>query len=337
MFFVPRWHSQARKRWAPSAAVGRWLVVASIIVSVGLLSFGIVVLSNMRESEWGRALQSTANVAAAIEGDIARNIELYDLSLLTIVDNLALPEVQQMSPTARQRILFGRATTANHLGGILVINNDGNAIANSHNLQPRWNDYSHREYFRMHRDNPDVGLFISRPFLSNSGKYVIALSRRLPNHDGSFAGVVVGALRVSYFQELFERVSLGPNAGMGVYRTDGALIARFPFRAEEIQSSIGKTALLQQAQAEPKGHREVTASMDGIKRLYSYRRISDLPLVVAVGIPTHEIYARWRQLAWTVGLVEVLLAAVTIGFAAVMSIVLRKKTIFGPNYAAATR
>lgn len=326
MIFAPRWHSQVREKWTLSAAVGRWLIVCGVVLSVGVLSFGATVLSNMRESERARALQSTANVATAIEGDIARNIELYDLSLLTIVDCLKLPEVQQMSPSVRQQILFGRATTANHLGGILVVDDKGNVIANSHNLQPRWNGYSHREYFRKHQDNPNLGLFIGRPFLSNSGKYVITLSRRLSRPDGSFAGVVVGALRVTYFQELFERASLGPNAGMGVYRMDGTLIARYPFREQDMRLSIGKTALLQQAETEPTGHLEATAWMDGIRRLYSYRRVNDLPLVVAVGIPTQEIYAWWRQFAWTFGLVETLLAVMTIGFAAVMSIVLHKKS-----------
>lgn len=333
MFFPPSWHSSVRESWTPSAAVVRTLVAAGLIVSAGLLTFSTIAFSDMRDAEREHALQSTTNVAASLEGNIARNIEFYDLSLQTVIDNLALLEVQQMSPAARHQVLFGRASAANHLGGILVINEDGHATINSHNLQPRWNDYSHREYFRVHRDNPDIGLFISRPFRSNSGKYVITLSRRLSDADGSFAGVVVGALRVSYFQELFERVTLAPNAAMGVYRLDGTLLARFPFNAQDMRFSVGKTPMLQQAAAEPIGHREVTAAPDGVRRLYSYRRIGDQPLVVVVGIPVAEIYARWWHLAWSVGLVELLLVAATIGFALATSFAFRKKLAAEKNAA----
>ena len=47
------------------------------------------------------------------------------------------------------------------------------------------------EYFQVHRDQPDVGLYISRPML-HRGAYSIVLSRRITAEDGSFLGVVAG-------------------------------------------------------------------------------------------------------------------------------------------------
>ena len=65
------------------------------------------------------------------------------------------------------------------------------------------------EYFQVHRDNPDVGLFISRPML-HRGAYSIVLSRRITGADGSFLGVVAGSIRFSYFHDLFGRLTPRP-------------------------------------------------------------------------------------------------------------------------------
>ena len=44
---------------------------------------------------------------------------------------------------------------------------------------------SDEDYFKIHRDNPNAGLFISRPMLFR-GAYAIVLSRRLTDQDGGF-------------------------------------------------------------------------------------------------------------------------------------------------------
>jgi hypothetical protein len=173
------------------------------------------------------------------------------------------------------------------------------------------------------RDNPNVGLFIGRPFITNSGKYVIALSRRLSHRDGSFAGVVVGIIKLSYFQELFSRVSLGPDGSIGIYRTDGILISRFPLRDRDIGFNIGRNAQMFQKQT---GSQYVTTAItDGVRRLYSSRRIGDLPLVVALGTSIDSIYAPWRKQAWAIGIMGVLLVALaTIGLAGLVAAAIRR-------------
>lgn len=300
-----------------------WMIGASILVAVASLSFGVAVLLELRKSEWARVLQADASNVSAIAADIARDIELYDLSLRAVADDLAIPEVKQMDPQTRQAILFEPNATAKQLGGILVINESGHAVANSHDLRPRFNDYSHREYFRVPRDNPNVGLFIGRPFITNSGKYVIPLSRRLSHHDGSFAGVVVGIIKLGYFEELFSRLSLGPDGSIGIYRTDGILISRFPLRDRDIGFNVGRSAQMFQKQT---GNQYVTtAIIDGVKRLYSSRQIGEFPLVVALGTSIDRIYAPWRKQAWVIGIVGLLLALATIGLATFASAAIRSE------------
>ena len=63
-------------------------------------------------------------------------------------------------------------------------------------LDPAPEYRSDEEYFQIHRDQPDAGLFISRPMLHH-GAYAIVLSRRITGADGRFLGVVAGSIRFS--------------------------------------------------------------------------------------------------------------------------------------------
>src|SRR3974390_1402627 len=104
---------------------GTWLIAASIVVALGLWVLGAVVLSDMRQSDYQQARQSAENIASTIETDIARNIELYDLSLRAVVDNLRHPELDFLSAELRQLVLFDRAASAQYLGSIRVTDHTG--------------------------------------------------------------------------------------------------------------------------------------------------------------------------------------------------------------------
>jgi hypothetical protein len=113
-------------------------------------------------------------------------------------------------------------------------------------------DRSDEEYFTVHRDQPDAGLFISRPML-HRGAYAIVLSRRITGDDGRFLGVVAGSIRFSYFHDLFGRLHLGPNDVITVLRRDGTVIMRTPFDLDVIGKNLGHLPGVQRALSEPSG------------------------------------------------------------------------------------
>src|SRR5262249_25514873 len=153
------------------------------------------------------ARQSLENLAATIDADIGRNIELYDLSLRAVASNMVLPEINDVSKAIRHLILFDHAATAKYFGAIQVFDAEGRLQIDASTLDPIPEDRDDEEYFQVHREKSDVGLYISRPML-HRGAYSIVLSRRISGNDGSFLGVVAGSIRFSYFHELFGRLNL---------------------------------------------------------------------------------------------------------------------------------
>src|SRR5438067_1535308 len=95
--------------------LGRRLNSARTWICLGILApLGMVVVSglmllDLRQDVWDKAEQTSKNLLQVLERDIARNIEMYDLSLRAVVDNLKAPGVDKLSPALRQLVLFDRA------------------------------------------------------------------------------------------------------------------------------------------------------------------------------------------------------------------------------------
>ncbi len=67
----------------------------------------------------------------AVEHDITHMIELYDLSLQSVVDGLKLPGIGALDAAMRNEVLFDRAATARFLGPLQVVNEAGRVTIDS--------------------------------------------------------------------------------------------------------------------------------------------------------------------------------------------------------------
>src|SRR6185503_2815586 len=219
-----------RRRWRLSAKL---LMASSIATVIGFSTICASVMLDMRRGEEELARQTLENLAAGIDADISRNIELYDLSLRAVASNLVMPEIKGVSKEIQHLILFDHAATAKHFGVIQVFDAQGRLTHDAASLDPASENRGDEEYFQVHRANPDLGLYVSRP-LVRRGAYSIVLSRRITGADGRFLGVVVGSIRFSYCHDLFGRLTLNPGDTSTVLRRDRTIIMRTPFDLEVI-------------------------------------------------------------------------------------------------------
>ena len=289
------------------------LVAGAVLVVLGVIALTSWMLWDAHRAAWESAVRSQENVATAFEQDIARNLETYDLSLQAAIEGLRLDYIWKVSPAERHLILFDRAASAKHLGAILVLDERGNPLADSRDADTGIN-LGDRDYFLVHRDNPDVGLYISAPFRSRlTGQWSIGLSRRLNKPDGSFAGVVVGTLRLGFFRDLFDSVDLSPDVRIGLFQPDRRMVIGRPFAEANIGRDFSVAPLWRAYARSHQGVFEDASALDSIRRLFVYRQIGNYPLVLSVGVGTETIFAEWRQKAILVGLaIAVLIAVATV-------------------------
>jgi diguanylate cyclase (GGDEF)-like protein len=299
---------KASRPWRLSAKL---LIVSSVATVIGFSAICASVMIDMRRGEEELARQTLENLASGIDADISRNVELFDLSLRAVASNMEAPEISQVSKPIRQLILFDHAASAKHFGAIQVFDAEGKLTVDASTMDPAPENRSDEEYFQVHRDQPDAGLFISRPMLHH-GAYAIVLSRRISGADGSFRGVVAGSVRFSYFHDLVSRLNLGPNDVISVLRRDGTVIMRTPFDLDVIGKNISHFPGVQRVLSEPSGSYSGIVTATHPSRLYVWRD-GTRPLIVVVGKPWSDILKLWRTEATRIGAIMLALISFVLG------------------------
>lgn len=304
----------ARRPWRISAKL---LIISSVVTVIGFSAVCVNVMLDMRHGEEALARQTLENLATSIDADISRNIDIYDLSLKAVASNVLLPEINTVSKPIRQLILFDHSTTARHFGAIQVFDAGGNLTIDASTLDPVPENRGSEEYFTVHRDNPNAGLFISRPMLFR-GAYSIVLSRRLSDTDGGFMGVVAGSIRFSYFHELFERLSLDPEDTITVLKRDRTIMMRRPFDLDIIGRNLGRQQDWKADNLKAGGSYAGKGPVDVTPRLYM-RSSGSGPLFVVAGKPLSAVFALWQKEALRIGAVVLVLSLFVLGSAIVLA------------------
>jgi diguanylate cyclase (GGDEF)-like protein len=293
--------------WARPSSFHR-LTIPVILLAVCFSAVCAWILLESRRATGARATEAATSLVGSLKSDIARNVEILNLSLQGVVNNLKLPGLDRLSPEMRQQVLFDHSSTGRYLTSILVVDETGRTTFDSRSLSPAQRPVFDRDYFQIHKDSDSVGLFISRPYVSRlSGRTLVGFSRRL-----SFAGIVTGALQQNYFKDVFKDVSLGRNGLVTLVRTDGIVLMRWPYQENFIGSSARRADLFIHFPKARSGHYESQAVSDGVKRLFVYSQIDDLPLLIVVGQSLDDVYATWWWQALGVGALMAALCAVAV-------------------------
>ncbi|HGL4258302.1 sensor domain-containing diguanylate cyclase [Burkholderia dolosa] len=315
-----------------AAHLRRWLLphlifYSGLLIALLLLLLCAIVLYEGRVDARDRARVTQQNIALMASWDIERNIELYALSLQAVVDGENDPEVRQLPMPLRRQVLFDRATTAKYLGGIYVLDANGDIAVDGASDVPRRANFGNEPYFTVHRDRPDAGLYVSPPYHSRlrAGSPSIALSRRITRPDGSFGGVAVISIRLEYFQNLFSRLALGERGSAALISTSGLMVARKPYDPAIVGRDISHASTFRQFMTAREGSFTDTATIDGVRRLYVFRHLDHLPLIVMIARSEADVYAAWYDRAIPIGSAMGVLAMGFVGLSLLLEVQLRKR------------
>jgi diguanylate cyclase (GGDEF)-like protein len=310
-------------RVAQRQRISRIILPASVALASAIVAIVAFTLWQAREDAGTRALREGENIVQVIEADVARNIELYDLSLQGLREALPTVTVAHVGQEVQRLALFDHAASAKYMGAMYVLDAAANIVISSRSTtaDPRLNllDLTDRDYFQVHQFRPDIGLYISRPFKGRLERREdrIALSRRL-DKDGKFAGIVVGTLRLSYFRDLFSRLNVGQHGVITFARSDGTILMRHPSAggAYDIGGSFKGMPIFERILRERSGSFTGRSTINGVDRLLTFKQISELPLFVTVSQALEDIYAEWWRRAIAIGSVTLTLAVTIIVLAA---------------------
>jgi diguanylate cyclase (GGDEF)-like protein/PAS domain S-box-containing protein len=148
-----------------------------------------------------------------------------------------------------------------------------------------------REHFKAHRGGLGADqLYISNPLRGRvSGKPSIQFTRSILDNKGKFAGVLVLSMSPEALIRVYEELDLGVNGFVGIRRLDNTLLMRWPELGEaqnrrlpEISSNASAAGLASEIRQ---------GSLDGVERVFSFRRVPDFPLYAVVGQSLDSVLA----------------------------------------------
>ncbi|KIY38476.1 deoxyribonuclease [Pseudomonas sp. 10-1B] len=275
--------------------LGSCLAVLAIVAIVSYL------LARERDSVELSTIRSSNNIVQLIESDILRNVELYDQSLQGLIWAVGRKELAEIPGPLRQRLLFNEAFVDRKRGDVLWLDQQGNVVGDSSSSVPRKANFGNTGVFKAHQRNANLGLLVGPPFKATLGDldWCISFSRRISGPDGEFAGLAAGALRLSYFSELFQRLDIGDDSSINLLNSDGQLLARQPSRPQDplIGSSYAERPNFKRILSEQSGNFTARSGSNDSLRMYTFARVAQLPLIVLVVHSTEEVFQSWRRTA----------------------------------------
>ncbi|KWU51346.1 MULTISPECIES: GGDEF domain-containing protein [Pseudomonas] len=292
--------SQPRTRKLPVRSellllLGSSLTVILIVVIVTAL------LSREHASTLQAAKRMTTNIAQLINADVLRNVELYDLALQGLIAATSYKDLTSVPADIRHLVQFDQSNAAPFKGEVLLLDANGAVIADSSTLHPTRRNFADRDYFLVQQQNPDAGLFISRPFKIHCDceqVWRIAFSRRVSGPNGEFAGVAVATMRLAYFDQLFNRLAIGSGSSVNLLSSRGILLAQQPLLERDmIDKDLSDRPNFKRMLREGEGSFQAVSTLTGIERLYTFTNVGDLPLIVVVALSSEDVFAPWKRAA----------------------------------------
>ena len=209
--------------------IGAAAAFLSIIISVSTA----VWIDNRLTAE---ATDSLRRVTVVLAGQTLFAFESLDLMLRHAVSEieLAYPSWIPLDEKRIHALLAEDSIGLTHSQALILFAKDGSMIAHSRLFPRPALSVQDRDYFIAHAatgQKTDAGLFIGAPTANRvNGNLMVPISRRF-DIDGRFSGVLMAALDLNYFNELYARMYVPANGYVYARRSDGTLLASWPVGA----------------------------------------------------------------------------------------------------------
>lgn len=282
--------------------IASWLpFAAAVMVPLALLAvMGVVSFVQARQE----AELRTQRAVQALSEHALRTFGAHDL-IIKAVDQFLVGRDWAEIDSSRQLHEFfkGLIKNADDINTIFIVGPTGREGNSSlvfplapTNMAGRPFYEAPRQQGGLHISDPDVGRINKQRFFS--------FTRRRSNDDGAFDGVISVSVNPAYFENFYKTMVETPSDSVSLVRSDGMLLVRIPAPPMDGNHMLPMTpgGLMAAIQDNPvAGTFSQGGWVDGVRRIYSYRRVGEYPVYAAYGLSYAAVWATWQRsmLAYT--------------------------------------
>lgn len=251
-------------------------------------------LKNDRKETIAAAIQRNENLAVALEQYAIRTIHNADAVLQMIKreyeSNTSATNIKKtLDSNSVDRVFYVGVAIADERGALVL------ADFNVRNTSPNVAD---RKHFTVHKNNPALGLFIGQPIVSRTlGKAIIPFTRRINKRDGTFGGTVGVQVEPATFTRFYAKANLRPNDIISLVDPNGITYSRRTGSVDGYGEDISKSPLFRHLATQPVGSYFSKDAIRGIPSYFSYRKLTNYPMIATVGVAEEDVLAEYRQRA----------------------------------------
>ena len=283
-----------------------------------------VLVSQSREREIEAAERDLANLTRAAQEHAVRTFRSADQVIRFVQSRYQdLGEKLDLSALTQQGVID--AEIFNQVG---IIDAHGIYVLANRPITSRL-DLSDREHFKVHVNQDNAQLFVSKPVIGRAtGRWSIQMARRINNPDGSFGGVVVLSIDPTYFTDFYGALNLGPGGLTALYGMDGIARARRVGNQAEFGSDASRSNVFEHlVKEQPSGSLLQNSVVDGVERMYFYRTLPGYSMVSMAAVDMRFLMENHQKavqaLLIQAGLVSLLILALIVGITRYLSLLSR--------------
>lgn len=262
------------------------LIVA--IAAIVMTAMWAMVGASVRFAHEGaveRTRTEAQNVAAAMVDSVSRTLEGVNASFKIVAEKM------RAHPGVRPDIFAWSHDIPLLSGGVVqasIVGPDGKLWSTTLTADTPQLDLTDREHVRVHLAGSNPGLFIGRPLVTQTSHMtVIPVSRRVDDADGKFLGIVIFLLPPDRVTNLLQSIDLGPRGVLILAGSDNIIRARLSRDSPDGLTTVGQPLAADASGpmvGKESGFFVRTSEVDGVERLFGFRRLGDHPLVVIAGL-----------------------------------------------------
>ncbi len=281
----------------------RWGKYRLIFLGIAVLFLALIawqLYASLRTAQ-SSAITNTRNLALLLESRLNTEFQVAERTVASLVEEIP-PEAMrsEMAGQYRPQIsrwLKSRVQNISSASALRFVDANGNWLYSSVDNDPPMN-VADRPYFQqLKSDSASTTIFSDVSVGRVSGRVLMWVAKPVHDREGSFLGAAVTSIDLTSLHEQFHNLELGKDGAVTLRRLDsGALVVRYP-GAIEVDNKPAPDLPIRQAilKGGPHGVIKTTSPVDGVQRLYGYRRVGTFPFYSVVGIAENDYLAEWRR------------------------------------------
>ena len=302
-----------RRNWRPARDLRAVMALGLALAITASAALFIVHLETRAVDDNERSLGGLSTILADQADRSLQAIELVQNAVLAEFRTAGIATPEQYAEAASRPSMHTALKTwiaaLPQANAITLIDRTGQLLNFSRYWPIPTVNISDRDYFKALSADPDLQRYVGRPVANRGdGAWTIYIARKVAAPDGTFLGLILGAVELGYFEGLYDQTSPADDAVVSLFRNDGMLLVRHPRR----EGAVGRIfpqagASLITARTALGGVTRTVSPIDGQDRLIAAHALKNYPLVLSVSRTAEASLAAAHQQATIVGAAAILL------------------------------